>query len=100
MILDHFNSTEKGITLHGFKEFYLKMIENSYRDTIETLKHLGYNGDFVNERAKGYTLSVNSKPLEGKERVQVLIRDSKGTDIDQTATQLIMAQHGKPVVRA
>lgn len=100
MILDHFNSVEKGLTLHGFKEFYLKMIENSYRDTIETLKHLGYNGNFVNERAKGYTLSVNSKPLEGKERVQVLIRDSKGTDIDQTATQLILAQHGKAVVRA
>ena len=86
MILDHFNSTDKGITLLGFKEFVVKMIENSYRDTIETLKNLGYTGTLVNEKARGYTLSVNSKPLVGKDRVKVLIRDSKGTDIDQTAT--------------
>ena len=82
MILDHFNSTDKGLTLLGFKEFVVKMIENSYRDTIETLKNLGYNGFLINEKARGYTLSVNSKPLEGKERVNVLIRDSKGTNID------------------
>ena len=82
MILDHFNSTTKGVTLLGFKEFMVKMIENSYRDTVETLKNLGYNGYMINEKARDYTLSVNSKPLEGKERVKVLIRDSKGTDID------------------
>ena len=69
MILDHFNSNGKGITLHGFKEFVIKMIENSYRDTVETMKNLGYNGHLVNEKARNYTLSVNSRPLVGSEPV-------------------------------
>ena len=69
MILDHFNSNSKGITLHGFKEFVVKMIENSYRDTVETMKNLGYNGSLLNEKARNYTLSVNSRPLVGSEPV-------------------------------
>ena len=43
-------------------------------------------------------MSVNSRPLIGNEPVKVLIRDSKNTNVDQTASNLILAKHGKAVV--
>ena len=51
MVLQYFNSTKEGLTLHGFKGFMHKMLENSYKDLNDTLLNLGYNGDFVNEKS-------------------------------------------------
>lgn len=50
IVLQFFNSdeTSEGLTLHGLKNFMLKMIENSYRETVTTLKNLGFNGNLVN----------------------------------------------------
>ena len=79
-----------GLTLTGLKTFMLKMIENSYRETVNTLKNLGFNGNLVNQRYKPFTLSVHSKPLEGSTRVKILVRESDMTNIDTTATQLIL----------
>ena len=76
----------------------LKMIENSYRETVTTLKNLGYNGHLVNQKFKSYTLSVHSKPLEGSTRVKVLVRESDLTNIDQTASQLIIDAYGEPIL--
>ena len=89
IILQYFNSDlirADGLTLTGLKTFMLKMIENSYRETVTTLKNLGFNGNLVNQRYKSFTLSVHSKPLEGSTRVKVLVRESDMTNIDTTAT--------------
>lgn len=50
IILQHFNSDKnaEGLTLVGLKNFMLKMVENSYRETVTTLKNLGFNGNLVN----------------------------------------------------
>ena len=51
IILQYFNSDmirANGLTLTGLKTFMLKMIENSYRETVNTLKNLGFNGNLVN----------------------------------------------------
>ena len=77
----------------------LRMIENSYRDTVTTLKNLGYNGNLVNQKYKSYTLSVHSKPLEGSARVKVLVRESDRTNIDQTASQLILETFGEAILK-
>ena len=93
IILQHFNSDKnaEGLTLVGLKNFMLKMVENSYRETVTTLKNLGFNGNLVNQRHRPFTLSVHSKPLEGSTRVKVLVRESDNTNIDSTATQLILS---------
>ena len=62
------------------------MVENSYRETVSTLKNLGFNGNLVNQRIKPFTLSLHTKPLEGSSRVNVLVRESDNTNIDTTAT--------------
>ena len=50
IVLQHFNSDmdSYGLTLTGFKTFMLKMIENSYRETVTALRNLGFNGSLVN----------------------------------------------------
>jgi len=50
IVLQHFNSDKsaEGLTLVGLKNFMLKMVENSYRETVTTLKNLGFNGNLVN----------------------------------------------------
>jgi len=50
IVLQHFNSDEasEGLSLVGLKNFMLKMVENSYRETVTTLKNLGFNGNLVN----------------------------------------------------
>ena len=50
IVLQHFNSdeTSEGLSLVGMKNFMLKMVENSYRETVTTLKNLGFNGNLVN----------------------------------------------------
>ena len=90
MVLQFFNSTEEGITLHGFKEFMRKMLENSYKDLNDTLANLGYNGDLVNERSQLFTFSVHSKPLGDGEPANVIVRDSLETDLDHLATMLVL----------
>ena len=44
----HCDTAREGLTLFGLKQFMLKMIENSYRETVTTLKNLGFNGNLVN----------------------------------------------------
>lgn len=93
IVLKYFNSDlirANGLSIAGLKHFMLKMIENSYRETVTTLKNLGFNGNLVNQRFKSFTLSVHSKPLEGSTRVKILVRESDMTNIDTTATQLIL----------
>lgn len=51
IVLQYFNSDlirANGLSLAGLKHFMLKMIENSYRETVTTLKNLGFNGNLVN----------------------------------------------------
>jgi len=88
IVLQYFNSdlARQGLTLLGLKQFMLKMIENSYRETVATLKNLGFNGNLISQRYKSFSLSVHSKPLEGSTRVKVLVRESDMTNIDSTAT--------------
>lgn len=42
---------------------------------------------------------MHSKPLEGSTRVKVLVRESDMTNIDTTATQLILQKYGEPILR-
>ena len=55
MVLQFFNSTKEGITMHGFKEFMRKMLENSYKDFNDTLQNLCYNGEFINEKSQMFS---------------------------------------------
>jgi len=84
IVLQYFNSDKasEGLTVVGLKQFMLKLIENSYRETVATLKNLGINGNLVSQKHKPFTLSVHSKPLEGAARVKVLVRESDNTNID------------------
>ena len=100
MVLKFFNSSKEGLTLHGFKEFMYKMLDNSYKDLNDTLKNLGYNGDLVNERSQVFNLSVHSKPLEGDEPVKVFVRDSIETNLDQLSTYLILEERGETVLKS
>ena len=102
IVLQYFNSdlASASLTFFGLKQFMLKMIENSYRETIATLKNLGFNANLVNQRFKTFRLSVHSKPLEGSSRVKVLVRESDLTNIDTTATQLILEKYGEPILRS
>ena len=42
---------------------------------------------------------MHSKPLEGSTRVKVLVRESDETNIDATATQLVLQKYGEPILQ-
>jgi len=43
-------------------------------------------------------MTIHSRPLEGSSRAEVKVRDSTGTNIDATATELLVDKYGKTLL--
>jgi len=43
-------------------------------------------------------MTIHSRPLEGSSKIEVKVRDSTGTDIDATASELLVEKYGKTLL--
>lgn len=60
---------------------------------MEWLKKLGYDKDLFSERSRLFTITFHSKLIGAPStapQMEVKIRDAIGTDIDNTATKLVL----------
>lgn len=63
------------------------------------LEKLGYDKDYYSVRSRLFNISFHSRNVEGEGKMEVMIRDAIGTDIDNVANKLILKEHGKDVER-
>jgi hypothetical protein len=99
-ILDSYNSTDKVLTLQGFKEWWQAEIKNVGEEPVwGYLEKLGYDRDLYSVRSRRFNITFHSKSIEGTEAVKVQVRDAIGTDIDKSVSQMILREFGKDVKR-
>lgn len=56
---------------------------------------LGYTDGLVNESYRGFGLTIHCRSLTTSSApVKVFVRDNVVTDLDRTATELILSNHG------
>lgn len=56
---------------------------------------LGYTDGLVNESYRSFGLTIHCRPLTALSvPVKVYVRDNVLTDLDRTATELILTNHG------
>lgn len=77
----------QGLTLSGFKDFWRKSITSHGESMVwGWLEKLGYDRDLYSVRSRVFTLTVQSRGLDGDKPVELRIRDAIGTDIDDKTT--------------
>jgi len=88
--LNRFNSTEKGLTLQGFKDFWLDSLSRLNEHVIyQWLENLGYDQDLYSCRSRCFIFTLHSV-----EEVCVTVRDAMQTDFDSRANLLITDRFG------
>mmetsp|Transcript_25332 Transcript_25332/g.22448 ORF Transcript_25332/g.22448 Transcript_25332/m.22448 type:complete len:226 (+) Transcript_25332:317-994(+) len=90
-ILEKYCSSNRGITLRGFKEFWRSSIRNYGEDTIlGWLENLGYDQDLYSIRSRCFVLTMHSE-IE----LAVTVRDAVQTDLDNRCNIAILATYGQ-----
>jgi calpain-15 len=89
-ILKKYASTDRGLSLRGFKDFF--------RDTIKTLEEevvwswldaLGYDRELYSVRSRCFILTLHSE-----RELAVTVRDEVQTDLDNRVNVLLIERHG------
>eukprot|EP00347_Sterkiella_histriomuscorum_P008050 403346565 len=94
-ILTKYNSYEDGLTLRGFFDWWKAQIVNEGEAAIWVwIDRLGYDRDLYSLRSRIFNIQIHSRPLEGEETINVIIKDSMGTDMDSKVTEMNLAQYG------
>jgi len=98
-VLARYCSSEGGITLRGFKNWFRDQVGKIGQDAAyEWLAKLGYDKQLYSLKSRCFTVTFHSKSVEeGEGEMEVKIRDAIKTDIDNHATSLILKEHGKTV---
>lgn len=90
-ILENYCSSNRGITLRGFKEFWRDSIRNYGEDTIfGWLENLGYDEDLYSIRSRCFVITMHSE-IE----LAVTVRDAVQTDLDNRCSIAILANYGQ-----
>jgi hypothetical protein len=61
------------------------------------LAKLGYDKDFYSIRSRLFTITLHSRTIEGEGQMEVMVRDSIGTDLDNSTNKLILKEHGSDI---
>ena len=94
-ILEKYCSSNRGITLRGFKEFWRESIRNHGEETIfGWLENLGYDEDLYSVRSRCFVLTLHSE-IE----LAVTVRDAVQTDLDNRWNIAILAEYGQELDR-
>jgi calpain-15 len=90
-ILEKYWSSNRGITLRGFKEFWRDSIKNYGEDTIcGWLENLGYDEDLYSIRSRWFVITMHSET-----ELAVTVRDAVQTDLDNRWNIAILANYGQ-----
>lgn len=90
-ILEKYCSSNRGITLRGFKEFWRDSIRDYGEETISGwLENLGYDQDLYSVRSRCFVLTLHSET-----ELAVTVRDAVQTDLDNRCNIAILATYGQ-----
>ena len=96
-ILNTYHSTERGITLQGFKQYIKdqiievkKLSQGSEEQVWQWLENLGYDRDLYSVRSRCFVLTLHSSS-----EVAVTVRDAVQTDLDTRTNLLIIEKYGQ-----
>ena len=59
------------------------------------LEKLGYDRDLYSLRSRIFTVTFHSRCLDGEEPIEVRVRDAVGLDLDNKASEMILATYGQ-----
>jgi len=95
-VMARFCSCAEGVTLRGFVDWWKKaMLEQGEPTIWSWLEKLGYDRDLYSVRSRNITLTFQSRGLEEAEPIEVRIRDSVCTDVENKTTEMILNSYGK-----
>ncbi|CAI2386182.1 unnamed protein product [Moneuplotes crassus] len=90
-ILEKYCSSNRGITLRGFKEFWRDSIKTYGTQTIfGWLENLGYDQDLYSIRSRCFVMTMHSES-----ELAVTVRDAVQTDLDNRCNIAILATYGQ-----
>jgi calpain-15 len=90
-ILKKYCSTDKGITLTGFKEFFRDAIKEQGEEAIWSwMDSLGYDRDLYSVKSRTFLLTLHSD-IE----LSVVVRDAVATELDPRTNILLIEKFGK-----
>lgn len=90
-ILEKYTSSNRGVTLRGFKDFWRESIKTYSEDVIFSwLENLGYDQDLYSVRSRCFVLTLHSE-IE----LAVTVRDAVQTDLDNRCNIAILANYGQ-----
>lgn len=90
-ILSKYASSEKGITLKGFKEFFRQtMLKKGTQTVWSWFELLGYDKDLVSIRSRCFVITLHSDI-----DISVTVRDAIQTDLDNRVNIMLIKKFGK-----
>jgi hypothetical protein len=95
-VANKFVSYKNALTVRGFKEWWRQALLSEGEAQIwQYLEKLGYDHDLYSVRSRLFNVSFHSRCLEGEDPVEVRIRDTVGTDIDNKTNEMIIQKYGE-----
>lgn len=89
-VLKKYSSTENGLSLKGFKDFFIDNIKASGEDTVWSwLESLGYDRELYSVRSRCFILTFHSVT-----EISVTVRDAIQTDLDNRTNILLIERQG------
>lgn len=90
-VLKRYCSTENGLSLKGFKDFFIDNIKSLGEEAIwGWLDSLGYDRDLYSVRSRCFILTFHSET-----EISVTVRDAIQTDLDARTNVQFIEKHGK-----
>ncbi|CDW86928.1 calpain family cysteine protease containing protein [Stylonychia lemnae] len=95
-ILTKFHSSESGLTYQGFIDWWRSQIVAEGEPQLWVwLERLGYDRDLYSVKSRIFSLTFQSRALEGDQPVRVTVRDTAGTEIEPKINEMLLSQFGK-----
>ena len=90
-VLKRYCSTENGLSLKGFKDFFIDNIKSLGEEAIWSwLENLGYDRDLYSVRSRCFILTFHSET-----EISITVRDAIQTDLDSRTNVQLIEKHGK-----
>lgn len=87
-LLSKYQSTQKGLTLRGFIDFFKQQIKDQGQQVIQKwFSMLGYDNNLYSVRSRSFVMSIHSD-IE----LSVVVRDAIQTDLDSRANMIYVAE--------